>query len=391
MAYFAPYIDAAGLHISTYNDIRDQFINDAKQIYGQDIYLENDSQDYQFISSFSLIINDTLQALQLAYNNHSPEMAIGAGLASLVKLNGLKPKNTSYSTCQVILSGDAGTLIEGGIVGDINDVNWNLPDSVVVGSDGTVEVSAVCSEIGAITSLPGDISKIVTPTKGWISVVNEVAAIPGQPVETDSQLRIRQSISTELPSQTLLAGTNAGIASVSGVTRNRVYENDTDAVDADGLPPHSITAVVEGGADDDVAQQVYARKGIGGYTNGTTAVSILDIYGLTTTIRFYRPTYVQTFVTLELHKLSGYTDATTSAIKKGIKDYLNGLEIGEDLTISALWGAALSVMPNLSVPIFSLKSVIAGISEESQSTDDIVIAFNEVTKGLIENINVTFV
>lgn len=37
MSYQAPYIDESGLHLSSYNDIRDKLIEEMKQIYGQDI------------------------------------------------------------------------------------------------------------------------------------------------------------------------------------------------------------------------------------------------------------------------------------------------------------------------------------------------------------------
>lgn len=58
MSYQAPYIDEAGLHIASYNDIRDSLLENMKQIFGQDIYLENDSQDYQMISAFALMLYD---------------------------------------------------------------------------------------------------------------------------------------------------------------------------------------------------------------------------------------------------------------------------------------------------------------------------------------------
>ena len=66
MAYFAPYIDAAGLHIPTYADILEDLVQQAKLIYGQDIYLDNDSQDYQFISAFAAKAYDVMQGIVLA-------------------------------------------------------------------------------------------------------------------------------------------------------------------------------------------------------------------------------------------------------------------------------------------------------------------------------------
>lgn len=85
MAYFKPYIDGTGYHYPTYNDIRDDMMDRFRQIYGQDIYLGNDSQDYQMISIFALKIYDTFQAVELDYNNRSPKTAIGTALDALVK------------------------------------------------------------------------------------------------------------------------------------------------------------------------------------------------------------------------------------------------------------------------------------------------------------------
>lgn len=43
MTYFKPYVDSTGLHIPTYNDILEDMIAAMKQIYGDDIYLDNSS------------------------------------------------------------------------------------------------------------------------------------------------------------------------------------------------------------------------------------------------------------------------------------------------------------------------------------------------------------
>lgn len=386
MAYFAPYVDTAGLHVPTYADILDALVAKARSIYGQDIYLENDSADYQLLSDFALKLSDTLQAAVLVYNNRSPATAVGAGLDSLIKLNGLRRKAPSYSSCPGTLTGDGGTVITGGLVQDVSGYLWDLPSTVTIGADGTVDVSVVCQTVGAITAQPGDINKIMTPTKGWISFVNTVAAIPGQPVEKDSQVRSRQANSTANPSQTLLEGTTGGIHSVSGVTRYRVYENDTNEVNANGLPPHSITAVVEGGADEDIAEEIRIRKGIGGYTNGDVAIDVLDAYDQPITVRFYRPVYVPIYVTVNLKSKSGYTSSTTTDVKKAVANYLNSLRIGDNLSLSSIWGAALSVIPNLASPLFSITSLTAGKSAEAQETTDIDILFNEVTSGDVANV-----
>lgn len=391
MAYFAPYIDASGLHIPSYTDIVDDLVNEAKRIFGDDIYLENDSMDYEYISVIALKMYDTLASVMYAYNSRSPATAIGSGLDAVVKINGLKRKSASYSTCVVTITGTPQTVIKAGEVHDIAGNNWKLPKNITIPDSGKLDTTAVCTTIGAITALIGDINKIATPQLGWTSVTNKVKAVEGQPVETDAELRERQAVSTALPSQTLLEGTIAGIIAVEGVTRQRIYENDTNdnsITDSNpyGLPAHSITAVVEGGTDEDVAEQIYLRKGIGCYTNGTTEVEIINKYDITTPIRFYRPIYIPIYVTVNIKKYTEYTNNVPDIIKNNILDYLNSLNIGDDLSVSLLWNAALMANPVLTSPIFSVLNLIAGKNSVEQNTTDIEINFNEVIQGNIENI-----
>ena len=80
MAYFSPYIDQTGMHVPTYADIRDELISMMKQIFGQDIYIDVDSQDYQQISIFAKKIYDTNSLALLTYNNRTANTAIGVGL-----------------------------------------------------------------------------------------------------------------------------------------------------------------------------------------------------------------------------------------------------------------------------------------------------------------------
>lgn len=391
MAYFEPYIDESGLHIPTYQDIKDDLVSEAKNIFGDDIYLENDSMDYEYISAIALKMYDTLNSIVYAYNSRSPITAIGSGLDTVVKINGLKRKAASYSTCVVTLTGTPKTIIKSGVVQDISGNNWNLPSNITIPEEGEIEVSAICTVLGSVSALVGDINKIATPQLGWISVANKVNAVLGQPVETDAQLRARQAVSTALPSQTLLEGTIAGIVSVEGVTRQRVYENDTNNSSKTeenpyGLPAHSITAVVEGGLDKDIAEQIYIRKGVGCYTNGTTEVQVTNKYDITIPIRFYRPSYVDVDITVNIKKYAGYTDNVVDNIKNNILNYLNKLNIGDNLPTSLLWNSALTANPDLTSPIFSITSLTAGKHSSSQGTDDIETNFNEVIQGNIENI-----
>lgn len=374
MAYFAPYVDDAGLHLPTYADIRDDIVANFKEIYGEDIYLENDSQDYQMISAFALKTYDTMQLLQIIYNNHSPKTAIGTALSNLVKLNGIVRKSASYSTCVLTLTGTPGTTIAAGVVEDTAGIKWDLPKNVKFNL-GVTEVTAQCEELGEIEAPTGTITKINTPQKGWSSVTNQVPAVVGQPVETDEELRARQSVSVALPAQNMLNATIAGLKAISGVTRVKVYDNDSNVTDTNGIPGHSIAAVVEGGLDADVAETIYLRKGAGGGTYGTTTVNFKNNDGLTNAINFFRPLYVSIDVEVSITKNANYTDAVGEQIKENIKSYIELLDIGVNATVIGVLTAVTAAVDSTN-PAFSITSVKLRESGGLFASSDVVIGFN---------------
>ena len=406
MSYFAPYVDDDGLHLPTYNDILEKRIDDAKAIFGEDIYLANDSPDYQMLANESLLLYETMQAIQYAYNQMSPVTAVGVGLSSLVQLNGLTRQAASYSTCDVTLTGTSAATITNGKVQDEAGNLWALPTPITlqaagspVGSTYELTVTATCETAGAVIALAGDINVIVTPTAGWTSVTNASAATVGQDAETDAELRTRQAVSVALPSQTMLAGTLAAIAALDNVTRYAIYENPTNStsvsdpdVPFEGAPEHSITCVVEGGEIQDIAEAIYYNRGLGCYTNGDIETTIDDIeYGTSTVIRFYRPVEVPVYIKIELHQLTGYLMDTDDDIKEAIAEYINNLGIGDTLAISSVNYAALSIMVDQLRPTFSIYSISLGESPSPIGTSDLTLDYNEVFTSDVDDIDIVVV
>lgn len=380
MAYFAPYIDDAGLHVPTYADIRDDLIDDFKKIYGDDLYLGNDSQDYQMISAFALKTYDTIQLLQIVYNNQSVKTAVGTGLSSRVKLNGLRRKTASCSTCVLTLKGVPGTTIAAGIVEDTQGKLWNLPENVNFDRE-TVEITAQCQDIGAVEAPAGTITKISNPQYGWLSVTNKVPAVKGRPIETDEELRRRQAISTALPSRNMTNSTIAGIASVAGVTRYKVYENDTNKTDENGIPAHTIAAVVEGGLDGSIAEQIYLRKGPGCGTHGTTVTIYTNSDGLKNEIRFFRPSYQKISVKVTVKKYATYTTEVEGDIRRNIASYIERLGIGGNVTSMGILTAIAAAVDDALHPPFALQSVQLGKDGGVLGVADIEIPYNAIAKS----------
>lgn len=388
MAYFAPYIDASGLHIPTYQDIMDYLEEQVRLIFGNDIYLGDDAQDYQLLSVFAAKLYDVMQLAELNYNNRSPATASGAALDTLVAINGIQRQPATASTATVTLTGTAGAVISGGAVQQVSTgYLWSLPASVTIGDDGTAEALATCQQLGPTVAVPGDLSIIATPTAGWVSVTNAAAADLGRAVETDAELRARQAQSVANPSQTIIESLQGGLASVPGVSLVKVYQNDTDTVDANGLPAHSIEAVVEGGEDYDIAYQINLRKDDGVSTNGTESETVVDTMGQSHTIKFSRPTQTPIYVSLTVQPLVGYKGS--DSIKAAVAAYINALGIGEDVYAAAIMVAAMQTMTSISAPEFNITTLQLGTSASPSGTADIAIGYRAKATCTVDNIVVT--
>lgn len=330
------YIDRDGIHLPDYATTLEALQTQVRGIFGEDLYLEADSQDGQLVAIFALAQQDVYNLAASVYNAYSPQTAQGAGLSRMVVINGIRRQAASYSTVLVTCVGTAGASINAGIVEDTAGQKWDLPATVTIPSTGEITVTATAQDMGDVRAAAGEVNKIATPSRGWQSVSNPQAATPGAAVETDATLRGRQAVSTALPSQTVFEGTLGAVGNLDGVSRWRGYENDTNAADANGLPPHSICLVVEGGDSDAIAEAIALKKTPGCYTMGDVEVMTRDSKGLPNVIRFYRPTAVRVRLRVTLSPLSGYLSTTGTAIKTNLATYINALPLGDDVLASRL-------------------------------------------------------
>ncbi len=330
------YVDREGFHLPDYPATLERLRQSLKDIFGEDLYLEPDSQEGQLCAIVALAQQDTYALAASVYNAFSPQTAQGAGLSRMVVLNGIRRHASGYSTAPIRCVGIAGTIIRDGQLEDDAGRKWDLPREIIIPLSGEILVTATAQEPGDTRAAAGEIKTIATPCRGWQSAVNTEAATPGRAVETDAELRERQAVSTALPSQTVFDGTLGAVGAVMGVTRWRGYENDSSTADANGLPPHSISIVVEGGDSKAIAEAIALKKTPGCYTHGDVEVEIRDEMGMPNAIRFFyaRPVRVRLRVTIQ--PLAGYLSSTAQAIKFGLSAHINALPIGCDVMISRL-------------------------------------------------------
>lgn len=399
-------ITSTGIVVPTYEDILADLEASFRTIYGSDIVLTPDSQDGQMLAVFAAAINDANQALVSTYNAFSPAKAVGAGLSSVVKINGLARQSASRSTVVLTLVGQVGTIITNGIVGDNQGLStqWALPASVTIPISGEINVTATCTSDGAVSAASATLTEILTPTRGWQTVNNIAAATPGDEVETDAELRRRQAASTSLPAETVLSAIYASVVNLSGIARAAIYENDTNATDSNGLPEHSISLVVEGGDVNEIANAIALKKTPGTATYGTTSVDVVDPAGVPNTINFFELELVEIDVVVNVTALTGYVSTTTDLIKEAIAEFLNSLDVGEDSYYGRLWapadlnGDAATISSgqsqadlNTLSKTYKVTSITQCVHGGTPAASDVAIAFNQAASGVVANITVNVV
>lgn len=390
LATLAPTISDSGISIPDYNDTLETIRAWFREIYGPDIYIEDDSQDGQFIGILAKVIFDINNIAVQTFQGFSPDFAQGLNLSTLVKINGIQKQDASKSTVVGTVVGVVGTIITGGIVSDNSGNKWDLSTPITIPVSGQIDVTATAQNDGAISANIGEVNKIVNPQLGWQSFVNTSEAVTGQPVEADYQLRQRQTISTALPSLTVLASIEGGVANVSGVTRSKIYENDTDITDSNGIPAHTIAAVVHGGDAQDVCDAIGLRKAPGIQTFGSVSRYVYDSLGLPTVVKYEPMSEVEIFFAITIKALFGYSASTGLEILQAVIDYVNSLEIGEDVYLSQVQAAA-SLIGQTIGQTFYISDFRLGFAVSPTGTSNLTINYAEAARCQQLNINLSVI
>lgn len=173
-----------------------------------------------------------------------------------------------------------------------------------------------------------------------------------------------------------MEGIKGAVANVVGVTRSEGYENDTSVTDGDGLPPHSLSFVVEGGNSLEIATAIARKKTPGSPTYGDVSVEVFDSKGVPNTINFFRPIEVQTKVEITIKPLSGYSTAFNSQIISQVAALINGLGIGKSVLISKLYVPA-NLPGTEEGSTFDIEDLKIAKLADPYDNVNIPIAFNE--------------
>lgn len=229
----------------------------------------------------------------------------------------------------------------------------------LLGSPGTL----VCEDTGPIPAPAGSLVTIITPVSGWQLVSNINAARLGTDYESDAELRQRY----ETGVYRLGSGTPAAILAnlrqdIVGASSVAVYENTGDTTNGDGMPPHSVEVVIEGGDDLTVAQRIYDLKPAGIASHGNTTQSIVDSSGYTETVKFSRPERRQIWLKATVTTTSEEVipGDLLERVRAALVDYGNTLGVGENVYLQRLVGAVFRATTGVASVVLTAAATAEG-------------------------------
>ena len=399
MAYFSPNIDADGIHVPTYADVMDYLMEQYRAIFGADIYLGEETKDYQLLSVFSKCISDFGELCVDSYNSRNPNYAAGNSLDMLLPLVSMTRRAATCSTAVLTLTGTEGTVVPAkSKVMDASGYLWETDAAAVIGSSGT-EVSATCTFPGRISAPAETISSIYDIIDGWNGVVNESDAVEGKDAETDEEVRVRRKQMVGILNNGTYDALIRKLLDVSGVEFADVIANDSGSTDSEtGVPAHSICCLVRGGDEADVAEAIWKAKapGIGtshaSVTGGNAkTVTYTDDYGHANTVKFVRPEEVEVSVAVTIKALAGYDSTRCEELIRGaIRLSINDMGVGKSWSVTMAYRDIYNTFIGEVCP-FIINSVVGDTDDQAPSSSEVLCAFNQILTVKDEDITITVV
>lgn len=244
--------------------------------------------------AFAMQLQAVWELLAEVYDAHDPSTAEGIAADHNGALLGISrlPASKALAVLQLTMAPltvvPTGSVVSDPLRPTVRFVT--TADAITSAVGGVVLVQAAAETAGALIAPAGSLSKIESPVSGWTAVTNPAAAVPGRNVESDEVYRQRQAALRASTEGSTLPGIIADVQRLAGVITAAGYENVSDAIDANGLPPHSFELIVSGGDDAAIARSIWANKPAGIETFGSTTVAVTDTEGVSHNVRFSRPT-----------------------------------------------------------------------------------------------------
>lgn len=347
-------LTSTGFNRKTVEDILAEIEASEKSIIDPEIDVSPETPVGQLNGIFAAKLGEGWELAEAVNANQYPDTASDFGLDGVASITGTFRNAADKGTVGLDLTLNAGTTVPAGSIAEVTGDSTNrwvtLTDAVnSTGGPLVVSVTAEAEVAGLIAANAATIAVISTPVAGWTAVTNPLDAVPGAEIDTDAQLRLRRDAELSLAGSATVNAIRADLLQVEDVISVTVFHNPTDVVDANGLPPHSVEAIVRGGTDDDVREALFDTVGGGIRTIGTITGTVVDDQGFTQPANFSRPTEVEIFLEIDIdidpteYPATGDALVAAAVALFGTTNY----DTGDDVVLS-----------KLNVPICSVDGVL---------------------------------
>ena len=330
---------------------------DAKFVgtFGSQFDTSAESPDGQLIGIVAKLLEDVWQQAEGAYNAYNPSNAYGVGLDKVAEINGITRITNLPTSVAITFSGTAGTVVPAGyIVKTVDGLEFATVAVAVV----PAIVTAKCTTQGAIRILANEVHVLTTAIAGLTGATNLEPGITGIVREEDPAFRARRENSTISRGTSSIDAIYEGVKSLN-LPYIAIIENTTSAT-VDGVPANSFLVVVEGGTPAEVSQVIYDNKPQGITSYGSIVTVVNDSKGYPHNIGISRPTPIDISVTTSITNLPGASVDSATLVNAAIVDYVNNLNISEDVYWSYFFSAILAVVPNIKINSLQIKFTVGG-------------------------------
>jgi len=351
-----------GMTTQTYDEIVAELVAAYEAAYGADINTDPESPDGQRIGIEAKHRMDIQSAVLQIFNGMDPELATGTAFNSLLKLVGTSLLVPTRSTVDVTVTTDRDlTLPAGWTVEDDTGQGWALDDPTAT-LTGANAVTLHAAAFGAVEAGINTVTTQTTIVLGVLSVTNAAEATIGVAEESIGAARVRRKQLLTLPATSSLGGLFSAVAGVAGVTDVVAYENDMSTHDATrDMVPHSIWAVVEGGAVDDIVEALAIAKNAGTAKKGAVSGTYVEertrpdgsTLLLSHIVQFDRPTLTPLYINITVESRDG-SGIDTASIKAALAS--RAYRIAENALASELYALAYSAADNFIATLLEVSS-----------------------------------
>jgi len=329
----APFgVVATGFSRPSVQELLDLIEADQRAEISQTLDLSTESVLGQVNGIIANQLGTAWEALEAVHDGNDPDRAEDDAATSLAKITGTDREGASKSLLvgphAVTVSLTSGTVLQAGIhfahVSGKPDVRFTPRADFTAPATGNFLLDFESENTGPVQAPAFTLTIIATPVVGWSFVNNDNDATPGRTADDDQDLFIRREQALALSGSSGTAQIRADVLAVENVTSVQVFENYTDATDAQGLPPKSFQVVLfdDAGADDDaVAQAIWGSKPGGIEPIGTETGIATDRNGTPQVMRFSRAAAVLMYLEYDITPLADYVGV--AAFKLAIASALN--------------------------------------------------------------------